>query len=144
MHNIYHYFQINCPIEKVFQGISEPELIDQWWAKKTEGTVETDAHYKLGFGLENNWEAKVIVCNKPTKFGLIVIKAHEDWVNTVVKFDLFSNGKEQTSVHFYHNDWRVDNEHYRISNYCWAMGLRILKRYLEHGEVVQYEDRLNV
>ncbi len=35
-------------------------------------------------------------------------------------------------------------EHYRISCYCWAMYLRILKRYLEHGETVQYARRLDV
>jgi hypothetical protein len=36
------------------------------------------------------------------------------------------------------------SEHYRISCYCWAMYLRILKRYLEHGEQVPYAKRLDV
>ncbi|MCH8956850.1 SRPBCC domain-containing protein, partial [candidate division KSB1 bacterium] len=36
------------------------------------------------------------------------------------------------------------NEHYRVSCYCWAMYLRLLKRYVEHGETVPYEDRLDV
>jgi hypothetical protein len=35
------------------------------------------------------------------------------------------------------------NEHWRISCYWWAMYLRVLRRYLEHGESVAYEDRLD-
>jgi hypothetical protein len=31
-----------------------------------------------------------------------------------------------------------------ISTYCWAMYLRILKRWLEFGEQVPYEKRLSV
>jgi hypothetical protein len=34
--------------------------------------------------------------------------------------------------------------HYRTSSFCWAMYLRLLKRYVEHGEVVPYEKRLDV
>jgi Activator of Hsp90 ATPase homolog 1-like protein len=32
----------------------------------------------------------------------------------------------------------------KISSYCWAMYLRILKRYVEFGEEVPYEKRLQV
>ena len=32
----------------------------------------------------------------------------------------------------------------RTSCYCWVMYLRILKRYVEHGEMVPYERRLDV
>jgi hypothetical protein len=46
-------------------------------------------------------------------------------------------------VYFYHLCWPEANEHWRVSNYCWAMYLRILKRYLESGESVAYEKRLD-
>ncbi len=49
-----------------------------------------------------------------------------------------------TEVRFHHLGWLEDNEHYRISCYGWAMYLRLLKRYVEYGEVVPYEDRLDV
>jgi hypothetical protein len=49
-----------------------------------------------------------------------------------------------TQVSFHHTGWPENNEHYRISCYCWAMYLRLLKRYVEYGEVVPYEDRLEV
>jgi hypothetical protein len=36
------------------------------------------------------------------------------------------------------------NDHFRISCYCWPMYLRLLRRHIEHGEVVPYADRLDV
>ena len=42
---------------------------------------------------------------------------------------------------FSHTGWPSANEHFRVSSYCWAMYLRVLRRYLEHGEVVPYEQR---
>jgi hypothetical protein len=50
----------------------------------------------------------------------------------------------KTAVNFYHTGWPQKNEHYKISSYCWAMYLRILKRHLEYGESVPYEKRLQV
>ncbi len=40
--------------------------------------------------------------------------------------------------------WHGSNEHYKTSTYCWAMYLRLMKRFVEHGDVVAYEKRLNV
>ena len=76
------------------------------------------------------------------EFELIITDAHVDWIDTKVGF-LLNNKNNVTEVHFYHKGWPQNNEHYRISCYCWAMYLRILKRYLEYGEQVPYENRLN-
>jgi hypothetical protein len=35
------------------------------------------------------------------------------------------------------------NEHYRISTFCWAMYLRLMKKAIETGEVVPYAVRLD-
>jgi hypothetical protein len=59
-----------------------------------------------------------------------------------VGFSLESSGSS-TKVHFYCKGWPLLNEHHRISCYCWAMYLRILRRYVEYGEIVAYEDRLD-
>ena len=70
-------------------------------------------------------------------------QADEDWTGTLVGFRL-ERRNEKTWVQFHHTDWPSDNEHYRVSCHCWAMYLRILRRYLEHGERVPYEKRLDV
>lgn len=77
-----------------------------------------------------------------SEFELQLTMAHPDWLGTRVGF-LLEKHSSATEIRFYHLGWPEMNDHYRISNYCWAMYLRILKRYLEHGEKVPYENRLD-
>ena len=67
----------------------------------------------------------------------------EDWEGSKIGFRLIDKN-HSTEIQLYHTSWKTDNEHYRISNFCSAMYLRIRKRNLEVGEFVQYADRLNV
>lgn len=48
----------------------------------------------------------------------------------------------ETSVRFSHTGWPEDNDHYRISSFCWAMYLRLMKKWVEDGTVVEYARRL--
>jgi len=82
-------------------------------------------------------------CLPDSEFELEIVSAQEDWLGTRVGFILNENDGV-TQVHFHHLGWPDSNEHYRISCYCWAMYLRLLKRYLEFGDVVPYENRLDV
>jgi hypothetical protein len=77
-------------------------------------------------------------------FELHITEAHPDWMDTRVGCDLELEGETVTRVRFYHTGWPMENEHWRISCYCWAMYLRVLRRYLEHGEFVPYQKRLEV
>ena len=70
-------------------------------------------------------------------------KSDADWNGSRVRFEL-SPHKAGTWVRFSHTGWPGLNEHYRISNFCWAMYLRVLRRFLEHGETVPYDQRLDV
>lgn len=72
-----------------------------------------------------------------------MLRADADWTGTRVGFRLESR-PPGTWVRFWHTGWQDANEHYRISCHCWAMYLRILRRYLDHGESVPYERRLEV
>ena len=69
-------------------------------------------------------------------------EAHEDWIGTHIGVELEEQGKK-TLVHFRHLGWPKANAHWRASCYCWAMYLRVLKRYLEHGETVPFGERLD-
>lgn len=100
------------------------------------------AEFELWFGPEYGWRAKVTKVASPSEFELQITKANADWLGTRVGFRLSSRA-DATDVRFYHTGWPTPNEHRRISCYCWAMYLRILRRYLEHGEQVPYERRLD-
>jgi len=78
-----------------------------------------------------------------SEFELELTRADTEWVGTNVGFHLQATGGA-TQVRFHHTGWPDASEHYRISCYCWAMYLRILRRHLEHRESVPYERRLDV
>ena len=72
-----------------------------------------------------------------------MIEADDDWTGTRVGVRLTQNG-EHTMLDFYHSGWRHANDHFRTTSCCWAAYLRVLRRFLEHGERVPYDVRLDV
>jgi uncharacterized protein YndB with AHSA1/START domain len=144
MPDIFHDFPILAPAQAVFAGVSTPAGLDQWWTERSSGRAQRGAEYGLWFGPNYDWAARVTECVPLEKFELQIIKADRDWEGTKVGFALSAIDGGGTQVRFQHTGWPHLNDHYRISCYCWAMYLRILKRYLEHGETVPYAKRLDV
>jgi len=142
-HRILHDFRIKAPPARVFEGVSAPAELDRWWTEQSSGDPSQGAEYSLGFGPGYAWQATVTRCDPAAAFELRLTRADADWLGSLVGFELEAVGKE-TQVRFHHLGWPAPNDHYRISCYCWAMYLRILKRYLEYGELVPYEKRLEV
>ena len=144
MPDIFHMFPIDASADKVFQGISTASGLDNWWTKNSEATPTQGATYTLDFGPPYLWQAIVTKFNDNKEFELQMTDADADWLNTKIGFLLNDKENNVTEVNFYHIGWPTNNEHYKISCYCWAMYLRILKRYIEFGEQVPYEKRLSV
>jgi len=143
MVDITHHFPIAAPIDKVFRAISSPGGLDQWWSRSSSGEPAEGAEYELDFGPGYTWRAQVTRCVENETFELTLTDAHEDWLGSKVRIDLAAQD-ESTRVRFRHSGWPSANDHYYTSCYCWAMYLRILKRFVEHGETVPYETRLDV
>lgn len=142
MADIIHQFSINAEPRKVFQAISTPAGLDAWWTKRSAGKPVGGAEYELWFGPAYDWRAVVSRCVPGAEFEFTITSAQEDWMETRVRFLLYEKDGA-TQVRFQHTGWPEANEHYSISCYCWAMYLRLLKRYVEHGEMTPYEDRLD-
>ncbi len=140
---IIHYFQINSSIESVFETISSARGISKWWSRKTTGYSELGALLELEFTDKIRWQAQVTQMVPPTEFEIILTRSDPDWLDSTVGFQL-SSGLQAVDVKFYHKGWKEANDHYYLSCYCWAMYLRILKRYVEFEEFVEYEQRLIV
>lgn len=144
MPDIVHEFTIKAPREQVFETMATPQGLSQWWTKSSYGTLKEGAEYTLFFGPGYDWRGKVTRCTPGSVFELLITKAHPDWMDTRVGCQLESENQEVTRVRFYHIGWPAENEHWRVSCYCWAMYLRLARRYLEHAELVPYEQRLEV
>ena len=143
MPDILHDLPIRADIGRVFGAVSTPAGLDTWWTKRAAGAAIPGATWELYFGPEYDWRATVTRCDPPSVFELELIVAADDWIGSRVAFQLEA-GAGATQVRFSHRGWPGATEHFRISSYCWAMYLRILRRHLEHGEVVPYEARLDV
>ncbi|HSC29614.1 MAG TPA: SRPBCC domain-containing protein [Vicinamibacterales bacterium] len=142
MPDILHDFPIKAPVDRVFRAVSTPEGLATWWTKRSAGQPDEGAEYELWFGPDYDWRAKVTRCVADSEFELEMTRAGTDWTGTRVNLRLEPRGAG-TWVRFSHTGWPSTNEHYRISCNCWAMYLRILRRSLEHGESVPYENRLD-
>ena len=143
MPDIYHHFLVKSSPAKVFENIVTSKGLDNWWTKNSQARPEPGGMYTLDFGSGYIWKAAVRKYQADQIFELEFTEADSDWVGTKVGFELFAN-VAKTEVHFYHTGWPMENEHFKVSSYCWAMYLRILKRYTELGERVAYEKRLDV
>ena len=144
MPDIFHRFPINALVEKVFNAVSTTDGLDNWWTKSSKGIPHVGETYELFFSPEYIWTAVISKCIPNKEFEFTMQESDDDWMNTKVGFKLTSKNNNITEVEFYHTCWPESNQHYKISNYCWAMYLRILKRYIEFGEKIPYEERLNV
>ena len=144
MADILQNFPMRVPPNRAFDGVSQPALLDQWWTFRSNGQPAIGATCnELDFGPNYRWRAVVIQSRLGEEFELRMTDADRDWLDTVVRFE-FSPTEAGTHVRFAHSGWPEANDHYRTSCHCWALYLRILRRYLEFGETVPYNARLSV
>lgn len=136
-------FPIKADPKHVFEVVSTPAGLDQWWTKTCVGQPRLGAIYELGFGPEYQWRAAVTQYQPGRLFELTLQHADDDWTGSRVGFALAPSALG-TQVRFSHHGWPTANEHYRVSCHCWALYLRHLRRYVELGESVPYETRLDV
>src|SRR5664279_2388146 len=117
MADIFHSFPINAAVRDVFEGVSLPKGIDNWWTKTSAGTPLLDEVYALDFGPKYIWNGIVSKCVADREFELTITHADADWIGTQVGFSM-QNKNNITAVEFYHKGWPENSEHYRISCYC--------------------------
>jgi uncharacterized protein YndB with AHSA1/START domain len=138
--NIYHNLQIKASEKEVFDSISQPKHLDNWWTLKSSGKPELNSEYNLNFTDAYNWFCKVskVVPNK--SFHLKMTDSDQDWNPTTFGFDLEEN-QNGTLIKFSHINWQEANHHFKHSSFCWAILLNGLKNYLEKGIIIPFEDR---
>ncbi len=142
MPDIHQQFPIDGVVSEVFRAVSTGEGLSAWWTLNAEGEPIEGSVYSLAFGPGYDWKGRVLHAVRDREIEWEIFDAEDDWNGSRVGLRLEDRG-ERTLVHFHHKGWPEDNDHYRTSGYCWAMYLRLLKRYVERGEVVAYPERLD-
>ena len=140
MYNIHHDLFINKSPSSIFDAISQPSHLENWWPLKCSGKPEVGATYNFFFEEPYDWFGEVVKCEKNISFHIKMTQSDADWDPTTFGFDLekMENG---TMVHFWHKGWPECNHHFKRSSYCWAILLRGLKNYLEKGVILPFEER---
>ena len=139
-HTIYHDFVIKAPINKVFESITSPSHLINWWPLRCSGVPRTGEEYNFYFSPEFDWYGKVVNVVSPNTFHVKMTKSDADWNLTSFGFDLEEN-ENTVQVRFCHKGWPECNAHFRRSSYCWAILLSGLKNYVEQGVIVPFTER---
>ena len=142
MADIHHELSIRAPRSRVFKAISTPNGLNAWWTLQCKGEPGIGQTYMFDFGPQHRWLAGVTACAPPNQIEWAFTDADPDWLGTRVRITL-RESSGQTVLRFAHTGWLSVNSHYRVSSYCWAQYLRLLKRFVEQGSIVAYARRLN-
>jgi uncharacterized protein YndB with AHSA1/START domain len=142
MATIYHDFNIRAEQSAVFELLSTAAGLDHWWTQHCSGKSQLGSTFELSFGEGYVWTALVTKLIPDQEFELTMIKADSDWEGTRIGFQI-EQGPGSVIIRFSHQGWPAENQHYRLSSYCWAMYLRLAKRFLEKGERFPFENRLS-
>jgi len=141
MQTIYHDFIINVSRDKVFEAISTPQGLNDWWTLRCDGKPALGEKYNLYFAEEYDWFAKISKFSENAIIEFTMKEAMEEWLPTRFGFILKEENTNRTYVQFYHTNWKNVSQEFRIASYCWANLLRQLKQYLEQGIITPFEER---
>jgi len=140
-YHIYHDLFINATSEKLFNAVSKPAELINWWPLTCAGEEKVHGVYNLNFTNTYNWFGKVITHKPNVSFHIQMTQSNENWNPTSFGFDIEEISKNKIQLHFWHKNWEVCNSEFKQSSFCWAMLLRGLKNYVEQGIVIPFEDR---
>ncbi|MGJ5641354.1 SRPBCC family protein [Formosa sp. S-31] len=139
-YSIFHSLPVKTTAKTLYNAITQPEHLVNWWPLTCSGTPSPEASYNFYFSPEYNWYARVITAEPQQAFHLKMTDADADWTPTAFGFDL-EPVKEGIQLNFWHTGWPECNAHFKRSSFCWAILLNNLKIYVEQGSVVPFKDR---
>jgi hypothetical protein len=109
-------------------------------AKTCAGRPQLNEIYHFYFSDEYDWYATVSQVDKNKCIYFTMNTSNLDWPGTTFGFDLDTTNAG-TKVDFFHKDWQIENDHFKVTSYCWAMLLQGLKNLIEKNIVVPFEER---
>lgn len=139
-YSIHHDLEIKAPAQKIYEAVSAPEHLINWWPESCSGIPKTGEVYNFKFTEAYNWFGKVIRAIPNEAFHIKMTQSDADWNPTSFGFDLVSN-QAKVLVKFWHIDWPDCNAHFRRSSFCWAILLQGLKNYVEKDIIIPFEER---
>ena len=139
-YSIHHDFVIKASVENVYDAITNPKHLVNWWPLTCKGVAQVGEEYNFNFTDQYDWYGRVVKAEENKSFYIQMTKSDEDWNPTSFGFDLIETS-EDTQVQFWHKGWKTCNAEFRQSSFCWAMLLNGLKNYIERDVIIPFEER---
>lgn len=131
---------INTLADKVYTALTTKEGISSWWAKDIEFE---ESRFTVRFNEKTDYAVLQIAKNIPVKkvawrcseqyFKIEGSDKTNEWVGTVIWFDLFENPDKTTTLNFFHEGLVEDLDCYKSCETGWGYFLESLKKYVESG-----------
>jgi len=139
MPDIYHLVFIESTPDKIYEAATTQEGIASWWSIQNNAKPETGSIYRIYFGTDYYKDIKVIQLTPGKKVVWEILKAHPEWLNTRVSFDI-SIGENTAELRFRHSGWKDYTDMFAQCNHHWGIYLLNLKAYAESGAVLAMND----
>jgi len=130
---IWHELFFNVSPQKLYDAITDPKKLAQWWTTDVRGTSHLGKSLEFGFG---GLSQEMLVSDlKPGKLvrWTATEKGLSDWAGTFLEFKIFRQD-DLTYLHFRHSNWREGAEMYAQCNTDWAFYLLSLREFVEKGK----------
>lgn len=129
---IHHQVGIQAKAEEIYQALTEPRKLAQWWTSDTRGEgARVGGVLEFWFG-EFCQKFEVTELEPGRRVRWRSRGGMGDWEGTEVRFELAAD-EAQCWVHFVHSGWREMNEMFAHCSTKWAVFMLSLKDLLEKG-----------
>lgn len=139
-YEILHDLNIDCSPSMLYDAISIPGKLENWWPQTCTGKPELRAKYHFDFGPAYQWMGEVCEITPNSLFAIEMLDCDDDWMHTIFRFRI-SATDEGCRLTFEHEGWKSNESHFRHTSFCWALLLKGLKDYCENGTVIPFSQR---
>ncbi len=137
MPDIMHIVRIDAPPERVYEALTSPEGIRNWWTRDAdlEARVGGSGEFRFPrYGEDSVTRVTVGNLDPPRRVGWTTASSfHPEWAGTTMSFDLRAEDGG-TVLCFAHRGFRQADEAYAMFTTGWGYYLVSLQQYLETGE----------
>lgn len=141
MHSICHDIEIRVSQSRLFGLLVTADGLEKWWSKSSKGNTGLGQRMQIYFSEEFDWEMEAIEYKENQSISWKMTRAMDDWMRTRLSFEIITKSEETCLLRFTHSGWERVDDHFRRSSLSWALYLRILRRFIENGEYIPYEQR---
>ena len=131
---INHQIGVKASPEAIYQALTEPKQLAQWWTSDTRGSgtkVGDTLEFRFGVFCQK-FQVKALKPGRLVAWQAPPGQGADEWERTEITFDI-SPDDQQTYIWFRHSGWRKHSDFHAHCSMKWATFLLSLKYLLETG-----------